>query len=92
MSGILRAPDEQGASSRRTEFGQQVLEVVIFGYDKPEEAEAAFRREVVSMIQTEPGPVEKAEQSPDFSSAPPLPTGGICPAEGGTSNRNFTTP
>jgi exosortase/archaeosortase family protein len=53
-------------------LGQQVLEVVIFGYDKPEEAEAAFRREVVSMIQTEPGAIQTTEQSPDFSSAPPL--------------------
>lgn len=33
-------------------LGQQVLEIVIFGYDKPEEAEAALCRDVEAMIQT----------------------------------------
>jgi exosortase len=33
-------------------LGQQVLEIVVFGYDKPEEAEAALRRDVEAMIQT----------------------------------------
>jgi hypothetical protein len=32
-------------------LGQQVLEIVIFGHDKPEEAEAALRRDVGAMIQ-----------------------------------------
>jgi len=31
-------------------LGQQVLEIVVFGYDKPEEAEAALRRDVEAMI------------------------------------------
>jgi hypothetical protein len=33
-------------------LGQQVLEIVIFGYNKPEDAEAALRRDVETMIQT----------------------------------------
>jgi exosortase len=33
-------------------LGQQVLEIVIFGYRKPEEAEAALSRDIESMIQT----------------------------------------
>jgi exosortase len=33
-------------------LGQQVLEVVISGYRTPEEADAAFRREIAGMIQT----------------------------------------
>jgi exosortase/archaeosortase family protein len=32
-------------------LGQQVFEVVISGYNKPEEAEAAFRRDIGAMIQ-----------------------------------------
>jgi len=33
-------------------LGQQVLEIVVFGYNKPEEAEAAFCCDVEAMIQT----------------------------------------
>jgi exosortase len=33
-------------------LGQQVLEIVIFGYNKPEEAEAALCRDVEAIIQT----------------------------------------
>jgi exosortase len=33
-------------------LGQQVLEIVVFGYNKPEEAEGALRRDVEAMIQT----------------------------------------
>ena len=33
-------------------LGQQVLEIVIFGYATPQEAEAALRRDVEAMIQT----------------------------------------
>jgi hypothetical protein len=33
-------------------LGQQVFEIVIFGYNKPEEAEAALCRDVEAMIQT----------------------------------------
>jgi exosortase len=33
-------------------LGQQMLEVVISGYGTPEEADAAFRREITGMIQT----------------------------------------
>jgi exosortase len=33
-------------------LGQQVLEIVIFGYNKPEEAETALRHDVETMIQT----------------------------------------
>jgi exosortase len=33
-------------------LGQQVLEVIISGYGTPEEADAAFRREITGMIQT----------------------------------------
>jgi exosortase len=36
-------------------LGQQVLEIVVFGYDKPEQAEAALRRDVEAMIQIHPG-------------------------------------
>jgi len=32
-------------------LGQQVLEIVIFGCDKPKSAEAALRRDVGAMIQ-----------------------------------------
>ena len=32
--------------------GQQVLEIVVSGYDTPEVAEAALRREIPGMIQT----------------------------------------
>jgi exosortase len=33
-------------------LSQQVLEIVIFGYNKPEEAEAALRRDLVAMIES----------------------------------------
>jgi exosortase len=33
-------------------LGQQVLEIVVSGYDKPEEAEAALRKEIAAMVQT----------------------------------------
>ena len=33
-------------------LGQQTLEIVVSGYDSPEKAETAFRREIVTLIQT----------------------------------------
>ena len=33
-------------------LGQQTLEIVVSGYDTPEKAEIAFRREMVNLIQT----------------------------------------
>ena len=35
-------------------LGQQTLEIVMTGYGSPEQAEAAFRREIVRLIETEP--------------------------------------
>ena len=35
-------------------LGQQTLEVVITGYDNPKQAEAAFRSEIVRLIEKEP--------------------------------------
>jgi hypothetical protein len=60
----LKQPDRPGIRDEWTRFarlesvlrgernlGQQVLEIAIFGYNKPEEAEAALRRDVGAMIQ-----------------------------------------
>jgi hypothetical protein len=33
-------------------LAQQTLEIVVSGYDTPEKAEIAFRREMVNLIQT----------------------------------------
>jgi hypothetical protein len=38
-------------------LAQQTLEVVVSGYDRPEQAETAFRREIASLIQTRTNPL-----------------------------------
>jgi hypothetical protein len=53
-----RIQDEWNRSARlesvflgERKLAQQVLEIVIFGYSKPEEAEAALRRNIEAMVE-----------------------------------------
>jgi hypothetical protein len=45
-------------------LAQQTLEIVIFGYDTPQEAEAALRRQMEDLIRCDRTPVEKAGLAP----------------------------
>jgi exosortase len=56
----LRIPDKWDPVARlesvlfgKRNLGQQVLEIVVSGYDSADAAEAAFRREIAGMIQTQ---------------------------------------
>jgi hypothetical protein len=63
----LRLDDQWNRSAKlrsvllgQRNLAQQTLEVVVSGYDSPEQAETAFRREIASLIQARKTPLVAA--------------------------------
>ena len=52
-----RSANLRSALLGQRNLAQQTLEVVITGYDSPEQAETAFRREMASLIQARTNPL-----------------------------------